>query len=116
MENQLENKLSEVSLILDKRLDIAKNQNLLIFTTIGIILITFLGSFLSALFDRLKDLPISSFIGISILVLFTLIVIGVGLVLIRKFLDDFATEYEKIKSVKNYIDDYRLINRDSLII
>lgn len=107
-ENRLENKLSEVSSMLEQKLEVTKNQNVLLYVVIGSILITFLSSFLSALFDKLKDLSISTFIGISIVILLCIVIIGIGLVLLRKFLDDFSTEYDKIYRIKNYIDDYRL--------
>lgn len=107
-ENRLENKLAEVSSMLEQKLEVTKNQNVLLYVVIGSILITFLNSFLTALFEKLKDLSVSTFIGISIVILICLIIIGIGLVFLRKFLDDFSTEYDKIYRIKNYIDDYRL--------
>lgn len=110
LENRLENKLTEVSNQLGQKLEVTKSQNFVLFSIMGAILVVFLSSFLTSLFDRLKDISISAFIGISILVLISIIFIGVGLFYIRMILDDFATEYQKISSIKNYIDDYRLKN------
>lgn len=107
-ENKLETKLEEVSNLLGQKLEVTKGQNFVLFAIIGAILVAFLNCFLSSLFDRLRDISISTFIGVSILVLFVIIIIGLGLFFLRKILDDFATDYQKISHIKNYIDDCRL--------
>ena len=113
-ENRLENKLTEISELLSKKLEISKNQYFVLYTIIGATLAIFLGCFLTALFERLKDLSISVFIGVSILILLGIIGIGVLLFVLRNFLDDFTTEYQKISSIKNYIDDFRLKKIETL--
>ena len=107
-ENKLEMKLAEVSTQLAERIEINKSYNLVFYGIIGATLVVFLSAFLTSLFERFKDLSLSAFIGVSILVLIVLIVICIFLVVLRIVFEDISTEIEKIKRIKIYIDDYRL--------
>ena len=100
-ENKLEMKLAEVSNQLAERIELNKSFNLVFYGIIGATLVVFLNVFLTSLFERFKDLSLSAFIGVSIIVCFFLVVL-------RNVFEDVSTEVDKIKRIKMYVDDYRL--------
>lgn len=107
-ENKLESKLSEVSNHLAERIELNKSYNLILYGILGATLIAFLNAFLTSLFERFKDLSLSAFIGVSILVLIVLVAFCFFLVVLRIVFEDISTDIEKIKKIKIYVDDYRL--------
>ena len=107
-ENKLEMKLAEVSTQLAERIELNKSFNLVFYGIIGATLVVFLNVFLTSLFERFKDLSLSAFIGVSIIVLIVLVVICFFLVVLRNVFEDVSTEVDKIKRIKMYVDDYRL--------
>ena len=107
-ENKLEMKLAEVSNQLVERIELNKSFNLVFYGIIGATLVVFLNVFLTSLFERFKDLSLSAFIGVSIIVLIVLVVICFFLVVLRNVFEDVSTEVDKIKRIKMYVDDYRL--------
>ena len=107
-ENKLEMKLAEVSNQLAERIELNKSFNLVFYGIIGATLVVFLNVFLTSLFERFKDLSLSAFIGVSIIVLIVLVVICFFLVVLRNVFEDVSTEVDKIKRIKMYVDDYRL--------
>ena len=107
-ENKLEMKLAEVSNQLVERIELNKSFKLVFYGIIGATLVVFLNVFLTSLFERFKDLSLSAFIGVSIIVLIVLVVICFFLVVLRNVFEDVSTEVDKIKRIKMYVDDYRL--------